>query len=262
MSSAYSNGMTAASTQNRSTPSPRNDSPVLSSPNKLNRSPSERQKSAKRSPPKQSSAHRISSISSGNAEQMSAKQPPAMSQLHNNNGAPNLQRSLTHTGAVNRMPPAQRSQTIGQMPSQRAPYKQGLPMPPADQQRPNQANFYQRPPQKPPQMRSPTWDDDVSESSGTADDIPQSKAGAAGVKSNPNIPAKSYALLDDAGVRTNLGNTSVVMALLSEMWIFNLFAIGGGIYCMTFLSPTWLNNYIDDQLFNISCLWKIGKLFD
>lgn len=35
------------------------------------------------------------------------------------------------------------------------------------------------------------------------------------------------------------GNTAVVMAILSEMWIVNLIAILGGTYCMTFILPQY-----------------------
>ena len=102
---------------------------------------------------------------------------------------------------------------------------------------------------------APTWDDD-SEGSGTANE--DGPTGAKLLK-NPNVPDRSYALLEDKGVRTNLGNTSFVMAILSEMWILNLIVLCGGTYCMTFLLPTSYTGYVDDELWNFSCWWKIGN---
>lgn len=56
-------------------------------------------------------------------------------------------------------------------------------------------------------------------------------------RKNPNVPAQSYALLEDKGERTNLGNTRVIMSLLSEMWLINLIIIAGGTYTMVFHLP-------------------------
>jgi hypothetical protein len=122
--------------------------------------------------------------------------------------------------------------------------------------------YRQQQPQRP--RVPPTWDDD-SEGSGTAnEDTPFTRAGPAGPRhrtKNPNVPERSYALQDDKGVRTNLGNTSFVMALLSEMWIINVVAICGGVYAMTFLTPDWFNGYTDSELWNPSCYWKLGTGF-
>ena len=109
----------------------------------------------------------------------------------------------------------------------------------------------------------PTWDDD-SEGSGTAnEDGPIGRAGPAGPRPpvNPNVPDRSYALLDDKGIRTNSGNTSFVMAILSEMWILNLIVLCGGTYAMTFLLPISYTGYVDDELWNFSCWWKIGNIY-
>lgn len=51
------------------------------------------------------------------------------------------------------------------------------------------------------------------------------------------------------------GNTPVVMALLSEMWIVHIAFILGFTYLMTFVAP---QNYLDGDLWNNSCYWKIG----
>jgi hypothetical protein len=108
----------------------------------------------------------------------------------------------------------------------------------------------------PPKKAS--WDDDVSESSGTMnEDTPQTRAGPAGPR-NPNVPVRSYALLDDKGERTNKGNTAFVMGLLSEMWLLNLICLAGGTYAMTFLLPRSFTNYSDSELWNMSCYWKLG----
>ncbi|KAJ3414798.1 hypothetical protein HDV05_006045 [Chytridiales sp. JEL 0842] len=78
---------------------------------------------------------------------------------------------------------------------------------------------------------------------------------------NPNVPAISYALVEDGKPqqRTNLGNTKAVMALLSEMWIFNMAFILGGTYLMTFVLGK-LQNYDDNVLWNVGCYWKLGWL--
>ncbi|KAI8616200.1 glycosyl transferase family group 2-domain-containing protein [Chytriomyces sp. MP71] len=61
-------------------------------------------------------------------------------------------------------------------------------------------------------------------------------------------------------LRTNSGNTRVVMALLSELWIFNLLVVFAGTWFKTF----WLGQYLgvqDYELWNPGCWWKIGLLF-
>ncbi|KAI8929201.1 glycosyl transferase family group 2-domain-containing protein [Entophlyctis helioformis] len=124
----------------------------------------------------------------------------------------------------------------------------------------------------PPQVAA--WDDSASESSGTVvDDSIEARAGpaasqtlqrrrstapttGAGVEGGDkpgNVPTRSYALLEDDGVRTNLGNTKLVMALLSEWWILSLIVIVGGTYLMTFRLPQF---YVDDELWNVGCYWK------
>jgi hypothetical protein len=118
----------------------------------------------------------------------------------------------------------------------------------------------QRPPmvQRMNPPKKPSWDDDISESSGTMnEDTPEARAGPAAPR-NPNVPARSYALLDDKGERTNTGNTSFVMGLLSEMWLLNLICLAGGTYCMTFLTPKSFSNYTDSELWNPSCYWKLA----
>ncbi|KAJ3135984.1 hypothetical protein HK101_004053 [Irineochytrium annulatum] len=77
--------------------------------------------------------------------------------------------------------------------------------------------------------------------------------------SPPNVPALSYALIDDGKVtpRTNLGNTKVVMALLSEMWVFNLFFILGGTFFATFYLGK-IQGYDDIVLWDVACYWKMG----
>ena len=168
-----------------------------------------------------------------------------------------------------------------QMQQQRRPPPQMTQQPPRGYQRPPPMSQMQqypqqfqngyRPPQSygqpygqriPPQQMvrkpsQPAWDNGSnSESSGTAnEDTPQTRAGPAGP--NPNVPAKSYALLDDKGERTNLGNTAFVMSLLSEMWILNLVVLAGGTYLMNFGLPIAWTNYTDTELWNISCFWKL-----
>ncbi|KAJ3279869.1 hypothetical protein HK104_001114 [Borealophlyctis nickersoniae] len=76
-------------------------------------------------------------------------------------------------------------------------------------------------------------------------------------KTTSGAPTKSYALENIGTVRTNLGNTKVVMALLSEAWIFHMGFILAGTYLMTFHLPQF---YIDDELWNYGCFWKLGWL--
>ncbi|KAJ3053400.1 hypothetical protein HK097_004376 [Rhizophlyctis rosea] len=73
----------------------------------------------------------------------------------------------------------------------------------------------------------------------------------------PSVPAGSYALMDESNKRTNLGNTKLLMTLLSEMWIVHMAFILGGTFCMTFLLP---QGYTDHELWNFTCYWKIGWL--
>jgi hypothetical protein len=54
------------------------------------------------------------------------------------------------------------------------------------------------------------------------------------------------------------GNTPVVMGLLSEMWLIHITFILGFTYLMTFVAP---QNYIDTELWNTSCYWKIGEIY-
>ena len=77
-----------------------------------------------------------------------------------------------------------------------------------------------------------------------------------------DIFPKSYAFVDSAGIpsatkRTNLGNTRQVMAILSEMWFFNLVFILAGVYLMTFYLGK-LQGYDDYVMFNYGILWKLG----
>jgi len=57
--------------------------------------------------------------------------------------------------------------------------------------------------------------------------------------------------------RTNLGNTSFVMSILSELWILNLCVITGAIYSLNFLLPITWTNYTDSEIWNVSCWWKL-----
>ncbi|KAH6580686.1 hypothetical protein BASA61_009498 [Batrachochytrium salamandrivorans] len=117
------------------------------------------------------------------------------------------------------------------------------------------------------------WDDAASESTGTFyEDTPENRAGPAAApganqggsnsapgqgasSGTPNIPTRSYALVEDEGVRTNLGNTKFVMAVLSEWWIFSLIFIIGGTYLFHFKLP---QDYVDNEIWNYTCFWKIG----
>ncbi|KAJ3010724.1 UNVERIFIED_CONTAM: hypothetical protein HDU68_002005 [Siphonaria sp. JEL0065] len=69
----------------------------------------------------------------------------------------------------------------------------------------------------------------------------------------------SYALNDKSEERTNLGNTKLVMGLLSELWIVNLFFILGGTWLKTFYLGD-LQEYEDYELWNYGCYWKLGLL--
>jgi hypothetical protein len=72
------------------------------------------------------------------------------------------------------------------------------------------------------------------------------------------VPAFSYALVgEQEAVKTNTGNTRLVMALLSEMWIIHIAIILGCTFCMTFLIP---QGYVDDELWNVACWWRLGFL--
>ncbi|KAJ3102542.1 hypothetical protein HK100_004345, partial [Physocladia obscura] len=87
--------------------------------------------------------------------------------------------------------------------------------------------------------------------------LPPIPSSATDSSSSPNI---SYALENESDVRTNLGHTRLVMALLSEMWIVNLAFILTG----TWLKSFYLGNiqqYDDYYLWNTSCYWKLGLLF-
>ncbi|KAI8908361.1 glycosyl transferase family group 2-domain-containing protein [Gorgonomyces haynaldii] len=183
-----------------------------------------------------------------------SRQPPPMSQrspypppqmVQPVNGQP-MQRPVQHVQPMQR-------------PQRPMPPPQMRPMPPRPQMRPPPMSQNYRVPQK-----VNAWQDDEedSNSTGTAnEDLPETRAGPAGParqpsQRRPNVPAQSYALMEDKGERTNLGNTKVVMALLSEMWIINLIVICGGTYCMTFLAD--FQGYVDDELWNITCWWKLA----
>eukprot|EP00842_Homolaphlyctis_polyrhiza_P006716 jgi/Hompol1/7045/HPOL_001643-RA len=76
---------------------------------------------------------------------------------------------------------------------------------------------------------------------------------SAGVAKRKDLPP-SVALSSPSGVRTNTGNTKVVMAILSEMWIVHIIVILGGTFGMTFYTPQY---YLDDELWNYGCFWKL-----
>jgi hypothetical protein len=101
-------------------------------------------------------------------------------------------------------------------------------------------------------------------SEGMADDAgfkSMSRAHSIDVKSNPNVPEKSYALIKTAEdmnrKKTNTGNTDIVMAILSEMWIFHIIFMLGGLYLMTFIVE---QGYTDEEVWNSNCWYKIGAL--
>ncbi|KAJ3297131.1 hypothetical protein HK104_000845 [Borealophlyctis nickersoniae] len=70
----------------------------------------------------------------------------------------------------------------------------------------------------------------------------------------------SYALVDDGAntPKTNTGKTKLIMALLAEMWIIHIIVIVGGTFLWSFFVPQF---YVDDQIWNYTCWWKIGWLF-
>ncbi|KAJ3248649.1 hypothetical protein HDU78_010880 [Chytriomyces hyalinus] len=81
---------------------------------------------------------------------------------------------------------------------------------------------------------------------------------------NVATPSGSHANLidhngDAEGPRTNLGNTSVVMAVLSEAWLFNMAVILGGTYLKAFRFGD-IQGYQDYELWNVACWWKLGLL--
>jgi hypothetical protein len=67
---------------------------------------------------------------------------------------------------------------------------------------------------------------------------------------------KSYATKESLNLNT--GKTDLIMTLLAESWLVAIFFILGGTYIMTFKLPQY---YIDDQLWNVGCWWKLG-IFD
>ncbi|KAJ3055689.1 hypothetical protein HK097_009656 [Rhizophlyctis rosea] len=72
-------------------------------------------------------------------------------------------------------------------------------------------------------------------------------------------PGRSYALDEVAPIseRTNKGNTRLVTMMLAEAWIVHMAVILGGTYVMTFHVPQF---YIDDEVWNYGCYWKLGWL--
>lgn len=73
-----------------------------------------------------------------------------------------------------------------------------------------------------------------------------------------STPPPSKTVVEDNGARTNLGNTSFLMAVLSEFWLFNIFFILGGTFMMTFYVPQF---YVDNELWNVTCYWKLTWIF-
>jgi hypothetical protein len=49
--------------------------------------------------------------------------------------------------------------------------------------------------------------------------------------------------------------TKLIMAMLSEMWIFNLLFIAGGTYLGTFVIP---QGYTDNEIWNVTLYWKMA----
>ncbi|RKO97010.1 hypothetical protein CXG81DRAFT_11644 [Caulochytrium protostelioides] len=79
-------------------------------------------------------------------------------------------------------------------------------------------------------------------------------------KVQPHVPVRSWAEDPnpyDTGVKTNVGKTNLLMALLSELWMFNLVIILGGVYIMSFVLP---QGYTDTEMWNIGGWWKIAWL--
>jgi hypothetical protein len=108
-------------------------------------------------------------------------------------------------------------------------------------------------------MENPTFEvSDESDGSQTFNELP---ADSSSDKVNPNVPSQTYATDDKKSARTNLGNTSLVMAILSEMWVLNIIFVLGGTYCWNFLLPPVWTNYTDLEFWNNSCWWKIRISF-
>jgi hypothetical protein len=70
-------------------------------------------------------------------------------------------------------------------------------------------------------------------------------------------PRKSFAEMTKTDTRTNLGNTKLVMNLLSEMWLLHIIVILGCTYAMTFV---YQQGYTDEEMWNYTCWWKLGIL--
>lgn len=106
-------------------------------------------------------------------------------------------------------------------------------------------------------MTTAQFRDSASESSATLADDAGFKRQVSIKK--PNVPGKSYALItseeDKNRPKTNTGNTKIVMALLSEMWIIHLIIILGGVYLMTFVVP---QGYTDAEIWNSTAWYKLG----
>lgn len=77
------------------------------------------------------------------------------------------------------------------------------------------------------------------------------------LKSNVIGKGNSSYADDSNSVRTNTGNTRVLMAMLSEMWIVNAIVILGCTYVLNFVIP---QGYSDTVMWNSSCYWKLGWL--
>ncbi|RKO88787.1 glycosyl transferase family group 2-domain-containing protein [Blyttiomyces helicus] len=111
--------------------------------------------------------------------------------------------------------------------------------------------------------------DEAYDSDGTlAEDTPRSRAGPAFEQAAPAADpvtalhrscsfkkSGTFSVVDET--RTNLGNTSFLMAILSEMWLMHLVVIIGGTFGLTFYMP---QGYNDVELWNYSCWWKLGWL--
>ena len=70
--------------------------------------------------------------------------------------------------------------------------------------------------------------------------------------------SKAISETNEPQILTNTGNTKTVMNLLSEMWIIHIAFILGFTYYMTFVLQ---QDYNDDDIWNMSCWWKIGNLY-
>lgn len=113
-------------------------------------------------------------------------------------------------------------------------------------------------------MTTNSFIDNSSESTSTLAENKEAMAAKASmdIKQHPNIPPMSYALVetpeDKNRKKTNTGNTKIIMALLSEMWIIHIAVILGCTYMMTFVANL---QYTDEEIWNSGQWYKIAVMF-